>query len=549
MGKIVNSNIIEVVSISMVIALTNATSAFAKDLFNPSQELSSKVQLKTFEVSLSAKALPQLISIENDRANYLVERNFSIPVQISQASPEINQQSSPPILDADRLESNSNPLSFPTQATEVEVDPQQPITLEQAIELALKNNKDIEQARLNVQLSEEELREAKAALYPNLDFTVGLDNAESAASEASIDRAVEDGRILSDSDLDTNTTTFNSNIQLDYNVYTGGQRGANIRRAAKQLRFDTLDLERIVEQIRFDTASDYYDLQNSDAEVNIERAAVEDAQQTLKDAVLLEQAGLGTRFDVLQAEVELAQAQQRLTTAIANQNVARRQLAETLSLGQKIDITTADTIAEAGTWELSLSESIVQAYKNRAELEQFLLQREINEAQREIAISAIKPQVGVFARYEVLDEFDDDVDITDGYAIGANLQWTLFDGGAAKATAAQEETNIEIAETQFANQRNEVRLEVEQAFYGLQANQDNIDTANKAVELAEESLRLARLRFSAGVGTQTEVIDAQTALTQARGDQLSAIISYNQSYIQLQRAVTNLPDNGLFDLP
>ena len=83
----------------------------------------------------------------------------------------------------------------------------------------------------------------------------------------------------------------------------------------------------------------------------------------------------------------------------------------------------------------------------------------------------------------------------------------------------------------------------------MQSNEQNIDTATRAAELAEESLRLARLRFQAGVGTQTDVIDAQTQLTAARGDLLTAIIDYNQSFAQIQRQVSNLPDSGLQDLP
>jgi outer membrane protein TolC len=125
----------------------------------------------------------------------------------------------------------------------------------------------------------------------------------------------------------------------------------------------------------------------------------------------------------------------------------------------------------------------------------------------------------------------------------------LYDGGAARAAAQQAEIDAEISETQFANQRNLIRFNVEQAYYQLESNQNNISTATREVELAEESLRLARLRFQAGVGTQTDVIDAQTQLTTARGNLLSSIIDYNQSYVDLQRQVSNTPDNGLQDLP
>jgi Outer membrane protein len=83
----------------------------------------------------------------------------------------------------------------------------------------------------------------------------------------------------------------------------------------------------------------------------------------------------------------------------------------------------------------------------------------------------------------------------------------------------------------------------------LNANAENIQTASFALEQAQESLRLARLRFQAGVGTQSDVITQQTELTRARGNRLRAILDYNRALASLQRAVSNLPDNNLFDLP
>ena len=130
--------------------------------------------------------------------------------------------------------------------------------------------------------------------------------------------------------------------------------------------------------------------------------------------------------------------------------------------------------------------------------------------------------------------------LQDGYRVGALLQWDFFDGGTARARARQEENDILNSQTGFANQRNQVRIEVEEAYFFLQSNKENITTAEKAVELAEESLRLARLRFQAGVGTQTDVINSQTELTTARGNRLDAIILYNQSLNQLYRAINGL---------
>ena len=481
---------------------------------------------------------------------------------------EIIKPAQPAIPDAGNLNPSGNPLSFPTTPEEVEVDAQQSITLEQAIELSLKNNKEIEQSRLEVERAEFEVRQQRAALFPTLDLTSGLTYSNDAFLDSTSEQRLDD---RTDDILETNPTlseeeareqaeddfassgsasfNFNGNLGLNYDIFTSGRRGASIRAAQKQLRSEELDLERIVEDTRLQTANDYYELQNSDAQVEIQKAAVEDAQQTLRDAQLLERAGLGTRFDVLRAEVELAQAEQNRTTAVANQNIARRQLAETLSVSHSTQLTTADAIEEAGVWELELPETIVQAFKNRAELEQFLLQREINQEQRTIALSATRPQLSATAAYSTSDDFEDSFDISDSYSVGLSLDWRLFDGGAARAAANQAETDEQIAETQFADQRNQIRFAVEQAFFQLESNLNNIETARRSVELAEESLRLARLRFQAGVGTQTDVIDAQTSLTTERGNLLSSITDYNQSFADLNRQVSNTPDNGLQDLP
>ncbi|MGL6342067.1 MAG: TolC family protein, partial [Waterburya sp.] len=428
-----------------------------------------------------------------------------------------------PIPSTDPLNPSPNPLSFPTQPNEVEVGTEQPITLEQALKIALKNNKQIEEARIQVEKSEAVLREARSALFPTVDLESGLtyggrNEIIDGVSDEQIDETAEqlqaqnpftqisdqEARSAAEEQLDTeNEFIFSTGLGINYNIYDSGERNATIRSAEKQLRTTELDLERVVEDARFEAARDYYGLQNTDALIRIQEAAVEDASQTLRDAQLLKQAGLGTRFDVVSAEVELSQAQQELITARANQNVARRQLAETLSVSHDTDLATADAIEETGTWELSLPETIVQAFKNRAELEQFLLQREIGEESRTIALSRARPRVSASANYSVSDDFESNSNFGDQYQFGLQATWQLFDGGVARARAEQAERDSQIAATQFANGRNEIRFEVEQAYFGLESNRKNIVTSTKEVELAEESLRLARLRFQAGVGTQT----------------------------------------------
>jgi OMF family outer membrane factor len=334
-----------------------------------------------------------------------------------------------------------------------------------------------------------------------------------------------------------NTTSASGNLSLSYDLYTSGQRSASIRAAEEQLRFQQLDLERAREELRLNVANDYYQLQGADENVRIQRSSVNNAQASLRDAQALEQAGVGTRFAVLQAQVQLAQATQRLTDALSQQRIARRQIAARLNLPEPIVVTAGDPVAVGGLWNFSLEDSIVLAYRNRAELEQQLAQRNISEQQRRIALSELGPQISLAAQYNLSDTFDDGTNFQDEYSLAGNLRLSLFDGGAARARARQEEANIAIAETNFAGQRNQIRFEVEQAFSNLQSNLENIQTTSVALEQSREALRLARLRFQAGVGTQTEVIDAEDDLTQAEGDRVNAILNYNRALAQIQRSI------------
>jgi len=578
------NRLIKVVSIGSAIALSNIGIAAAQTTsdvnlisYHPAKTNKIKIGGKEPILRTVQAAFPAGLTLKQnlkpvDFQSLLADHRLA-QAQLNEpevTNPEIIKPAQEPIPNTEELNPSGNPLSFPTKSEEVKLNSQQPITLEQAIELSLNNNKDIEVGRLQIESDEAALRQEKAALFPTLGLSTGLNYSDDAFLDSNIQQSVDgviEGALAGGateeeaqeaaettfgnigSDASTASFVYNGGLTLNYDIFTSGQRGASIRAAEKTLRNTELQLEVIVEEARQETSSNYYNLQNADAQVEISKAAVQDATQTLKDAQLLERAGLGTKFDVLRAEVEVSQAEQSLNTAIANQNIARRQLAETLSVSHDTDLATADAIEEAGEWNLQLEETIVQAFKNRAELEQFLLQKEISEEQRTIALSSIRPSVSATASYSTSDDFEDDFDISDSYSAGVTLQWQLFDGGAANAGARQAEKSAEIAETSFANERNEIRFAVEQAFFQLKANQSNIGTATKEVELAEESLRLARLRFQAGVGTQTDVIEAQTQLTTARGDLLSSITDYNLSYVSLQREVSNTSDNSLQDLP
>ena len=441
----------------------------------------------------------------------------------------------------DYLNPNPNPLSFPTKPEEVRLRGIQPITLQQALELAQRNSRSLQVSRLQLERSKASLRQSQAASFPTLSVQTSLSRSLSASSNRNQNNALSSLLGVNNNDQSSISNAFSASATLSYDIFTSGRRPANIRASERQLRSDELQVEINQEQLRLDVAGDYYNLQQADESVRIQQSSVRNNEASLRDTQSLERAGLGTRFDVLQSEVQLANSRQNLTNAIAQQQINRRQLAQRLSLAPAIDLAAADPVDVAGEWNLSLEESIILALKNRAELEQQLVQREQAQQQRRAALAGLGPTVTAQAQYQLADILDDGFPVGSGYAFQLGASWTIYDGGSSVAQAQQAEANIAIAEQNFADQSNQVRFAVEQGYANLLSNFENIGTTTRALGQAQEALRLARLRFQAGVGTSTDVINAENALTNAEGNRVNAIIGYNRSLATLQRAVTHLP--------
>lgn len=426
---------------------------------------------------------------------------------------------------------DSNLLLFPTKPEEVRIKETQPLTLEQTLEIARRQNLELQTALLQVERSRAVLREVESDLYPQLSMTTELVREQLAFREL----FAQPG---SNSNQNEPQTRFSNQFQLIYGLYNF-RRGASSRRVAEeQVRIDEIELERLTEEIRLNVTLDYYNLQQATEEVRINSSAVINAQASLRDALALERAGVGTRFDVLQFQVDLANSQQELNNAISSQQTASRRLTTRLNIPQSIIVTAADPVVIAGLWNLTLEQSIISAFQNRPELQRRLAEQIIAQRRRAVELSALKPEVSVAFNYNQDDIFNDKENLAFGNSQSIRATQRIFDGGAARARAAQQTVQENIAEIQFADQRNQIRLEVETVYLQLVSNLTNVQTANTAVEQAREALRLGRLRFQAGVGTQTDVINAQNNLTRAEGTRSRAILDYNRALAQIQRALT-----------
>lgn len=441
--------------------------------------------------------------------------SLAVPALAQTAAPVLNAQSVP------HPSTNIQPLvpeypKDPQKPVELKIQKDQTLSLDEAIQIAIQRSPTLLVSKLGVEQSQGTVKQQEAGRLPTLSANGTY---------------TYSGYVNSSLQPSSSTSAY---LQTNWNVYTSGQVEANIENAQQGLKSSTLEVERQLQELKVNVAKAYFTLQKADATVEVNQSAVRNSEASLRDTEAQERSGVGTKFDVLRQQVQVANNHQTLLQSQNNRVVAQRDLARALNFTEPTNVNAKDPIEESGGWDLSLEDSIFQAYGKRVELPKLVAQEKQAKAQENLAYSQLGPQVSLYGRLNFTDQ---STYYQFSYSLSAQLQWNFFDGGAAQGQAENAVATAKIARVNFADTRNTLRYAVEQQFSTLQSDREQISTSRQAQGQAEESLRLARLRFRSGVGTQTEVISEEDALTQAKVNLLTAVISYNQALAELRRAV------------
>ncbi len=125
----------------------------------------------------------------------------------------------------------------------------------------------------------------------------------------------------------------------------------------------------------------------------------------------------------------------------------------------------------------------------------------------------------------------------DGWVIGGQLNWNIFDGMLTRGKVIQAKAQLVHAKADLEDRSRQIELEVRTDYSGLIEAREVLDSQQKVQEEAEEALRLARARADAGTGTRLDVLNAETQLTQARTTQVQALHDYDVARSRFQRAI------------
>lgn len=406
------------------------------------------------------------------------------------------------------------------------------LSLQDCIDLALKQNPTVLKAQEELRRAHGVVVEARAAAIPS----VTLSGQAERIDDRFIDQFPGGGTIFKNQEQ-----PWAAQVEVAHNLYAGGRILAAIRASKYSNQIAILGFDRAVADVILSVRRTFYQILLAQAQVAVREQSVHLLEQQLEDTQHRFDVGAVPRFNVLRAEVELANAKPPLIRAQNDLRIARESLVNLLALdAPHVADFTPITLTGQLRYEprdFTLSNALDQALIYRPELQQAEKQVVVAKQNIKGAQAGYKPEIQIYGQYGVRNSvFSDQIDDTlDGWTIGARAQWALFDGLLTQGRVTQARAQHRQAELDADDTRRRVELEVRQAYSDYRQALELIEAQKKTVEQAEESLRLAEARFRAGTGTQLDVLSAQTALTEARSNEAQSLYDYNVAVATLER--------------
>jgi outer membrane protein TolC len=402
------------------------------------------------------------------------------------------------------------------------------LTLQEAVQLALKQNPQVLIANLSLAQSVQDQNLARAGLLPQADFQT-------------VDRAMR------------------------YNIYAlfgskfpgiaehGGpfqffQAGPNfgmpifdltlwrrLQSARQGIRASAAQETTVREQTALLVVSQYLGGMRAGAAVVAAKSRVDLAQALYDQASDLQKNGVGTGLDTLRSNVELQNEKQRLIEAQTQEEIALYGLVRLLNLDPHQKVELADQPSFFQTPEFVASESIEQALATRPEMKTLEARERVARLAIRAAAESRLPSVNLGGdwAYQGLSLASS----IPSYTFQISFDVPIITSGRIHAQIARSNLEVKKVMQERSDLRDQIALEVKTGVAQLESARHEVEVANLGVQLAQEEVTQARDRFQAGVANNIEVITAQDALARANDNQIVALYGYNQSRADLAHAI------------
>jgi outer membrane protein len=410
---------------------------------------------------------------------------------------------------------------------------QQEVTLQQVLEVALKNNPGVAASQSEVEAAKALVTQAQAGYLPQVSGQAGYDRKWSDSS--------------SSSSLSSSSSSYSRSGQYDYYsaqlslsqyLYDFGKTSGKVEASRSNLSASQKSLATTLSDLIRDVKNAYYELLKKYHLVGVNEESLRVQQQHLDQAKAFHQAGIKPKIDVTKGEAELSQTRLELIQARYALRTAKVDLEKLLGGPPVVGpYKLAETPLRPPMPE-GLKRLTKLALGKRPEIANLKAQLMAAQANLQTAQGGYWPTLNAEGAYGWADT---DFPLDSAWQAGLMLQWDLFTGLRTKGQVDEARANILKLKAQIKDQELLVSQDVSKYYLNLHEASESIDTAAVGLKQAEENLALARGRYRTGVGNAIEFSDAEVLYTKAKSTLVQANYSYLQALAELERAVGGGP--------
>lgn len=404
------------------------------------------------------------------------------------------------------------------------------LTLEQCLDIAVKNNPDIAQKQWDTKTAQAEKDIAEGALWPTIHAEGGYEHYRE-------DRLIQPRRPGTAEALQFTDDLLSGDIVLTMPLYTGGRLKNQVKAAELLAKSKQQQLAYSRMELVFNVSSVFYSILGQREVINSLLFSQDALQEHYKRTNDLMEAQKAARVDLLRTEVRLADIEQKLLKEHNVLDIQRLVLASLL--GRNVETESVDIKGKLMLVDIpaGLGRGLAVAPNNRQDYQSLESKVSAQRKRLDASKAGHLPEVSFRASYGSRwdsDDFDEDNEVG---SVGIFAEIPLFEGGRIDAGIRREHNRLRAMEEALRKLKLQIQVEVETAISNIESTYTRVGVTQKAVEQAKESLRIEREKYNLGKGAIVDVLDAQSALLDSQMNYYRALAEYNTAIAQFHLAV------------
>lgn len=415
-----------------------------------------------------------------------------------------------------------------------------PLTLQQAVNIALEKNPERKAALADTKAAAADVREARSFLLPHVTFsetaTSGNDPVYVFGGKLRQQRFTTADFGLPVLNTPAPFGNFATRFGGTWSLFDSFASWRAVNRAERMKDATGHQLERTDQEIVYRVVDSYYAVLLAKKQLEVAEQSMKTAEAILNRSKDRFETGVVVESDYLSAQVRMAGRKQELIRAHNNLALAQAQLSTSLGISTGNEFEPVETLSEKNLPATSLEEAEKKAVEMRPDLKRVRSAESAQQQSVSIAKSSFGPRVSAFGGWEA----DNPTFVAGGggnnWLAGIEVQFDLFQGGAKRAQLVHERAVQEKIAATKEMATDAIRLEVRRAYYDLDAARQQIEVARSIIAQSQESLRINQNRYASGLSTITDLLSAEEAARRSQTDYWEAVFRYHTGYANLELA-------------